>query len=202
MCAASSCFAPSVWAIVSTTSAGSRTGDSPIQNTPAPNSLTSSPAASSANRVFPVPPGPASVTSGAASSRIRATTSRTSCSRPTNEESGTGRFVFEIVRSGGKRSDPSWYSGTGSAKSFNRCLPKSSTSSATNSRVAAESSTWPPWAALMILAALCTSGPTYFGGSSSGSPVCTPTRLCTNPLASEAIACATARTASDADANA
>ena len=62
--------------MVSTTSAGSRTADRPIQNTPAPNSLTSSPAASSASRVFPVPPGPASVTSRAASSRIRATTSR------------------------------------------------------------------------------------------------------------------------------
>ena len=110
--------------------------------------------------------------------------------------------MFEIVRSGGKRSDPSWYSETGSVKSFNRCLPRSSTSSATSSWVAPESSTWPPWAALMILAALCTSGPTYLGGSSSGSPVCTPTRIRTGPSASDAIACATAVTASDADANA
>ena len=91
MCPASCCFAPSVCAIVSTTSTGSRTSASPTQNTPAPNSLTSSPAASSASRVFPVPPGPASVTSRAASSRTSETTALTSRSRPTNEESGTGQ---------------------------------------------------------------------------------------------------------------
>jgi catechol 2,3-dioxygenase-like lactoylglutathione lyase family enzyme len=58
------------------------------------------------------------------------------------------------------------------------------------------------FSALMILAALWTSGPTCFGGSSSGSPVCTPTRIRTGPSASDAIACATAVTACDPAANA
>ena len=54
----------------------------------------------------------------------------------------------------------------------------------------------------MILAALCTSAPTYLGGSTTGSPVCTPTRIRTGPPASDSIASAAAVTASDADANA
>jgi hypothetical protein len=54
----------------------------------------------------------------------------------------------------------------------------------------------------MILAALCTSAPTYLGGSSAGSPVCTQTRIRTGPSASDAITCATAETAADAEANA
>ena len=33
----------------------------------------------------------------------------------------------------------------------------------------------------MILAAVCTSMPTYLGGSSTGSPVCTPTRMAIGP---------------------
>jgi len=36
-----------------------------------------------------------------------ATTSAVSRSRPTKDEAGRGRFVFEIVFSGGKRSFPS-----------------------------------------------------------------------------------------------
>jgi hypothetical protein len=32
----------------------------------------------------------------------------TSLRRPTNELAGRGRFVFEIVLSGGNRSSPSW----------------------------------------------------------------------------------------------
>ena len=46
--------------------------------------------------------------------------------------------------------------------------PARASSPTTSSCVAADSTTWPPWAALMILAALCTSAPTYLGGSSSG----------------------------------
>ena len=54
----------------------------------------------------------------------------------------------------------------------------------------------------MILAALWTSAPTYLGESTRGSPVCTPTRIRTRPPASDAIACSTAETAPDAEANA
>ena len=100
MCSASSPLAPSVCATVSTTSAGSRSGARPTQKTPALNSGTSSAAASIASRVFPVPPGPVKVTSRAPS-RTSATTSPTSRSRPTKLDAGRGRFVFEIVFSGG-----------------------------------------------------------------------------------------------------
>jgi hypothetical protein len=63
-------------------------------------------AASSARRVFPDPPGPVRV-----SRRTLweiSLTSFSSRSLPTKEEAGRGRFVFEIVLRGGKRSSPSW----------------------------------------------------------------------------------------------
>ena len=41
-------------------------------------------------------------------SSMPATTSLSSCSRPTNELAGRGRFVFEIVLSGGKLGLTSW----------------------------------------------------------------------------------------------
>ena len=202
MCAASSCCAPSVRAIVSMTSAGSRTGARPTRTRrPRTRSRT------------PPPPRPP-----AASSRPtrpderhqprrhvanRETTSATSCSRPTNEESGTGRFVFEIVRSGGKRVG----SELEQRHRFDEVLQPVPAQAELHRRravlrVARETSTCPPCAALIIRAALCTSGPTYLGGASSGSPVCTPTRIRTGPSPSEAIACSTAVTAADADANA
>ena len=62
MCSARPSFAPSVCAIVSVTSAGSRTAASPTQKTPAMNVGTRSAAASRASRVLPEPPGPQSVT--------------------------------------------------------------------------------------------------------------------------------------------
>ena len=62
MCLARPSFAPSIWAIVSLTSAGSRSADRPTQKTPALNAATSSEATSSASRVLPEPPGPARVT--------------------------------------------------------------------------------------------------------------------------------------------
>ncbi len=64
-------------------------------------------AASIASRVFPEPPGPVRVTSRAPAS-IRESTASTSASLPTNELAGLGRFVFEIVLSGGKEPFPSW----------------------------------------------------------------------------------------------
>ena len=64
-------------------------------------------AASMASRVLPVPPGPVSVTRRAPSSK-RESTSNSSSSRPTNELAGRGRFVLEIVFSGGNEPFPSW----------------------------------------------------------------------------------------------
>ena len=136
-------MAPKVWATVSTTRAGSRSAASPIQKTPFLNSGTSSAADSIASRVFPEPPGPDSVTSRAPSCSS-STTSDTSRSRPTNDDAGRGRFVFEIVFSGGKRSVPSWKIQTGSLKSFTRCSPRSASSPSTSACVACETSTWPP----------------------------------------------------------
>ena len=103
---ARSSFAPRTCAIVSTTRAGSRSVASPIQNTPALNSPTSSAAASTESRVFPAPPGPVRVTNR--EGRTSAATSAISASRPTSDDTGRGRFVFEIVFNGGNRSDPSW----------------------------------------------------------------------------------------------
>ena len=64
-------------------------------------------AASSASRVLPVPPGPVRVTRRAPPS-ILARTSSSSVSLPTKELAGRGRFVFEIVLSGGNEPSPSW----------------------------------------------------------------------------------------------
>ena len=78
-------------------------------------------AASIASRVLPAPPGPVSVTSRAPPS-IRARTSASSRSRPTNALAGRGRFVFAIVASGGKLSPPSWKSATAPSTSFEPVL--------------------------------------------------------------------------------
>ena len=79
----------------------------PTQKTPALYEGTSVAAASTARRVFPEPPGPVRVRSRAPLS-IFASTAEISCSLPTNELAGRGRFVFEIVLSGGKVFGPSW----------------------------------------------------------------------------------------------
>ena len=63
---------PSVRAIVSVTSAGSRTADRPTQKTPPLKAGTSDRATSIASLVFPDPPGPISVTSRAPPRRARA----------------------------------------------------------------------------------------------------------------------------------
>ena len=124
MCSARPSFAPSVWEIVSVTSAGSRSEASPTQKTPALYSGTSVAAASSASRVLPEPPGPVSVTSRApprsrraprrARARARRTSSRDaagSCSRSSSAAGSSPR------RAG--RSRPR------SAMSFSRCSPRS-----------------------------------------------------------------------------
>ena len=91
------------------TSSGSVIAASVTKNTPCGKSSTSSAAACSASRVFPVPPGPVSVTTRTSARRRSSTTSATSRSRPTRGVDCTGRFVgrFSSVRSGGNRSgDP------------------------------------------------------------------------------------------------
>ena len=100
-------FAPSVCAICSVTSEDSRTEARPTQKTPALYEGTRVAAASMARRVLPEPPGPVSVRSRVPRSNV-ASTSESSRSLPTNELAGRGRFVFEIVLSGGKLSSPSW----------------------------------------------------------------------------------------------
>ncbi len=98
--------APSVCAIVSSTNEASRSDPSPTQKTPALYEGTRLVAASTASRVLPEPPGPVSV-----SRRVPPWSSRTiswsSRSLPTKELAGRGRFVFEIVLSGGNAFSPS-----------------------------------------------------------------------------------------------
>jgi hypothetical protein len=79
---------------------------SSTQNVPALKSPRSSDAASIDNRVFPEPPGPVRVTRR--EPRTSSTTSAASRSRPMKLDAGRGRFVFEIVLSGGKTPSPSW----------------------------------------------------------------------------------------------
>ena len=132
-------------------------------------------------------------------------TSSSSASLPTKELAGRGRFVFEIVLSGGKVPSPSWKIETGSVDVLEAVLAevgeleRLGSSSAT---VDGESTTCPPCAALMIRAARCTSMPTYLGGSRAGSPVWRPTRMRIGPASSPTIASLTADTAACAEANA
>ena len=62
--------------------------------------------------------------------------------------------------------------------------------------------TWPPWPELMMRAAVCTSMPTYLGGSGSGSPVWMPTLIEIGPPSSPVIASETADTAACAEGKA
>jgi hypothetical protein len=132
-------------------------------------------------------------------------TSESSGSLPTKELAGRGRLVFEIVLSGGKEPAPSWKIGIAPSMSFRRCSPRSISSSvpgSSNETVEGDNTTCPPCAALMILAARCTSMPTYFGGSRAGSPVWIPTRIRMGPPSKPIIASLTADTALSAEANA
>ena len=73
----------------------------------------SSAAASTASRVFPEPPGPVRVTSRMPFDEEVDQLRPLAFALPTNDETGRGRFVFEIVFSGGKSLSPSWKSATG-----------------------------------------------------------------------------------------
>ena len=88
------------------TSPGSRSGDRSDQNTPAAKDGIRSEATSSASLVLSEPPGPVSVTRRVPFWSM-ATSSSRSLSLPTSDEAGRGKFVLEIVRSGGKSPSPS-----------------------------------------------------------------------------------------------
>ena len=86
------------------TSAGSTSGASATKKTLSKPSSCSSEATSIASRVFPLPPGPVSVSKRVSGCRRSATTSETSVDRPTNELVGRGREWLLVVapRGGGK----------------------------------------------------------------------------------------------------
>ena len=92
---------PSLSAIAVSTSAGSTSGASATKKTLSKYSSSSSEATSIARRVFPLPPGPVSVSKRVSGCRRSATTSETSVARPTNELVGRGR---EWLAHGG----PTW----------------------------------------------------------------------------------------------
>ena len=82
MCSESSCLAPTACSIVVSVSAGSRSAASGTQKIPSAKCSISSAAARSASRVFPIPPGPVSVTRRAPE-RTSCTTSVSSRRLPT-----------------------------------------------------------------------------------------------------------------------
>ena len=120
---------------------------------------TSVDAASSASRVLPVPPGPVSVTRRAPSS-IRESTSASSPSRPTKELAGRGRFVFEIVLSGGKRAVPELEDRDRLGDVLQPVLAEVGERELDELGGRRERTTWPPWAEAATRAAKWTSSPT------------------------------------------
>ena len=122
---ASSPSTPSAWAIVGSTSAGSRTGDRSTNQTPSGNRSDASAATASANRVFRFLPGPDA--SRAARRRAESRARRRALSRGRRAGSpGSGRFVLvealqrrEVAarRAGRRAREP--------PRSLNRCSPRS-----------------------------------------------------------------------------
>ena len=98
---------PSVAAIVEETSSAWRTPASGTKKTPPGNWSTSSAPTCSDNRVFPVPPGPVTVTS-LAESENSSWSSANSRPRPTSGVPAIGRFVALRLFSGAKSPSPSW----------------------------------------------------------------------------------------------
>ena len=117
-------------------------------------------AASMDSLVLPAPPAPISVTTRCpANSPSRPAISSW---RPTNSLTSVGIFPARSggVRSAGYSPRPSWNSRTEGAMPFRRYSPRSSISrSATNSALAADSRTWPPWPASITRAARFRVGP-------------------------------------------
>ena len=90
--------------------------------------------ASSASRVLPEPPGPLRGEEPRSTLDASRVPRRARGSLPTKELAGRGRFVFEIVLSGGKEPSPSWKMGTASVDVFEPVLAEvdDQLSSATN----------------------------------------------------------------------
>ena len=93
MCSARPFLEPTTCAAVSSTSVESRRGASGTHQIPSGKESDASAAACSASRVFPVPPGPVSVSRRASSRARSASTSPSSLSLPKKAVAGTGRFV-------------------------------------------------------------------------------------------------------------
>ncbi len=88
---------PSACPMADSTNAGSRTGARSTTHTPSGKlpDPAASPAAASASRVLPTPPGPVRVSSGAASSSRNARAASSSAARPMSRVRGWGRVVPE-----------------------------------------------------------------------------------------------------------
>ena len=173
-------------AICEATRPGSRTAARPTKQTPSAKASEASAATCSDRRVFPVPPGPVSVTSRcSASSRPAAATSP---SRPTNDVSWVGRLTRRpsSERIGGNSvrspSATSWNRCCGSRRSLRRCGPRSrkamspSASPWTSARVASDTRTCPPCATPAIRAARLMSMPTSEPPAARASPEWIPIR--------------------------
>ena len=125
-------FSPSPAAIAPGTRSADGTDASSMNRTPSAKPSRSRPAASTASRVFPEPPGPVRVTSRTPSPRTRASTAAISCSRPTSGVGGTGSSPAVGTASPGVSLPAGWVrvnrSLSSTARSFStrRCRPAAS----------------------------------------------------------------------------
>ena len=187
--------------MVGSMNASSVTGASGTNHTPFGQSPIDSNAASNASRVLPVPPGPVSVIRRASERR-----STSSVGQLVGAADEARRRAHEVrVRHRHERREPAaseLEQAHGLVEVAQRVLAEIGRRARRRAlRVASLSSTCPPWAAAMIRAARCTSSPTYFGGSATGSPVWIPIRT-RNGSPSGHSAAASASCASDAAATA
>ncbi len=139
-------FTASACAIAGTTSAGSVTAASETNATEPSNAGASRRASAIASRVFPIPPGPVSVTMRSPSPRMSAATSSSSRSRPTSDVSGSGSGSVVSSCSGCAASDGSCsrIARSRSRSSVPGSIPSSSTSVRRASRYTASASAWRP----------------------------------------------------------
>ena len=148
---------------------GSVTESSATKNVPSRKRGATFAASSRERRVLPVPPGPVRVRSLAVAMRR---TAAASSSRPTKDVTWEGSVgpTVPAVRSGGnsplRPSPTNWYKRSARGRSLRRCSPRSRSDVAsgsdpfTSSRVAAETTTWPPWPAEAMRAVSWSTSPT------------------------------------------
>ena len=141
---------------MSHTASGSVTGANSHSQAPSGKSVTTSAATWRARRVLPTPPTPVRVTNDDV--RTSSASDSISASRPTKVVIWRGRLPGNSVndRNGGKSRPSSgcttWYTPIASAKSRNRCSPRSTKVNSAGSPLRAklstvsETTTWPPWA--------------------------------------------------------